>query len=159
MKKNSLIALIATGLATLGGAILYLNNKIRFVDVPVGEYRISGNTLSSDGFSVCSGVILDYGDGAIMAHAPPSVMARYIPIGVNTRNVVSTLNRELRNKHIDPTECQAIVNAGTVESLYRIKKDLAEIGVSIREEALEKEARNLIYNPKTNELIINYISR
>ena len=69
--KKGLIALLTSGLVALGGTAAYLN-RTSPIDVPAGEYRISEEPLSSKGFSICSGVILDYGDGAIMAHAPPS---------------------------------------------------------------------------------------
>lgn len=155
--KNRLIALIAAGLAILGGTVSCFNSKIKPINVPAGEYRLSEEQLRSEGFSICSGVILDYGDGAIMAHVLPSFQSPRDSNYVNTRNVVSNLTRELESRGVNPKSCQAIVNAGMVESLYRIKQDLLDRGILVKESSLEEKGRNLTYDPKRNDLTISYI--
>jgi hypothetical protein len=143
---------------TLIGCLILISswayNTTRTTNVPVGNLRFSrGKILSSKDFSVCSAVVLDYQENAVMAHTPP--FRRPIPYSqnsdkLNSINVVEKLAQKLLEEGIDPEESQAFVSAGSERSFVNIYFALRERGIPICEIRIDRKPRDVEYNPKTN---------
>lgn len=124
------------------------------VEVPISELRyVNNQKLRSADFTVCSAVILDYGDSGVMAHVKPY---RNNKETIDAENVVTYLSDELRKHGIDPRKSEAIVNTGFSLSLESIKQQLKKEGIKLRSFSLETRLRDVEYNPKSNELNVFY---
>ncbi|MDD5192477.1 MAG: hypothetical protein PHH54_06360 [Candidatus Nanoarchaeia archaeon] len=169
--KNKLAIILTLIAATIFGLNSWTrlnearSNKI--IDVPIARARYSnGEVLESMDFISCSALILDYKDKAIMAHAPDEEYANYMfewgvpPEGndVYIGNVVKYLSNEMREKGINPKECKAFINAGSERGLEKITNDLKEAGIGVESSKLDQNPRNMRYDPKTNNLTVNYRS-
>ena len=161
MEKGLLTLLAGTALS-IGGS----SPMEDYVDVSTGQVGYSqGRKIKSDQFGLCSALILDYGDNAIMAHAIPSSDSRifegfYLDMSgryqMFTDNVVEKSVKELNKMNIPLSSVEAIVNSGEPKGLKEITNKLNEYRIKIRKTSLESNGecreRSVRYDPQGDTL-------
>jgi hypothetical protein len=124
------------------------------INVPVSEMIFSeGRVLESNDFSVCSAVILDYEDSAVLAH---SKVRKNSTESFDSTNVVDYLREVLLRKGIDPKKSKAIVNSGFKGSLNSILRQLEYAEIPVVYKKLDPNFRDIEYNPRTDKLRVIY---
>ena len=167
VKKSARKALFG-GLAglTLAGCGNGLNNHLgRQLDIQAkeniqsGELKYSnGKELRSEGFAICSALILDYGNSAVMTHAIEVNDNQNGDDLIDVDRVVEISARKLEDEGINPIESEAIVDAGSKSSYDKILTELNRRGIKVRSASYVLEGsprvRDISYNPVTNKLIV-----
>ncbi|MAG02885.1 hypothetical protein CMI42_06105 [Candidatus Pacearchaeota archaeon] len=130
------------------------------IDIPISQIRYSnGRKLRSEGYSICSTLVLDYKDHALMSHVAPFMGGGTYsldPNYVNASNVVEESVKMIEQKGINPRNCEAIVNSGDIFSLDKINQDLNDLGITIKESKFDSKPRDLEYDPRSNTLTVEY---
>tara|TARA_Y100000310_G_scaffold341089_1_gene439065 strand:- start:6834 stop:7295 length:462 start_codon:yes stop_codon:yes gene_type:complete len=143
-------------------ALAKIWNKIRSrgsleeaVIVGTGHMRYSNGPVISRDFAYCSAVVLDFGNkGVLFTHTFPS---RYFnDSAINSSNVVAKLVEGAEQRQLDPRKSQALVNAGSEESLDRIVDNLKSEGVPniVVNRDLAPACRDVSYAPNQGYLVI-----
>lgn len=166
MKKLGLIGglVLTIGLA---GAVNKFQNSFKKSEfnkttnsIDMGSIKYITSPAKSLDFFSCTGVILDYQNKAVFAHATPwyiynremikrkalNPSSDYLDtdeVGVdyletNGANVVKKLIRESERRGLDPKEGKAIVIAGEKEELEEILSNLHAEGISVKTQKLYK---------------------
>ncbi len=128
------------------------------VNVGWGEIGYNRGPLTSERFSSCSAVILDYGDEALLAH---SFNGEYGPTSFDqicTGNVVNRLVEESGRRGFYLRMSKAIVNAGWETDLRKIIGDLEKYGIRVQEANFSEFEfgfeRDVHYDPESDLLSI-----
>ncbi len=159
--KNILLAGMALGVAG-SSRLPETNIESNSVSVPWGEFGYTTNTkdIHSKGYASCSAVVIDDGDGAILAHAFPSEGVEFLQYSVDAENVVDKTIGDLRAKGVDVASCRAFVSAGNKKDLNEIVSDLRDYKIEIDFISLDEGiARNIKYSPKSNNFKVDYVGR
>ena len=123
------------------------------------------NNLISDKFGLCTALILDHGQGALLAHAVPSddvgvLETLYFTSDIFTGNAVEKSVEELARRGIPTRNVKAIVHAGEGKGLDRIIDDLHQREIKISYIHLEPERsfrhRSIEYNPLNDNLNVEF---
>jgi len=133
------------------------NIKEKPIEVPVGRIKHNSGPLISHGFTLCSALILDFGNEAIMAHALPLGTPGHIYKGpyATQRTVVQKILEKTLEKGLDFSKAKAIIHTGEKETLERISADLSKFKIPIEVTNLHKDPskdRTILYDPSTSYL-------
>lgn len=138
----------------------------RTIEVPAGEFRDAKNNdmLYSEGYFGCSALVIDYGDGALLAHALPESEEHWRGRNLNTisylhtDNVVEQTVGYIRNNGINPKSCFAIVDAGQEKDMKIILRDLRHEGIRVKKSMCANfKGRNVSYTPSDNKLYVDIL--
>lgn len=112
--------------------------------------------LVSEGFAVCSAVILDYENKAVFAHALPSGVRSPQGGPINADNVVEYLCLEVSKHGIKPEDTRAFIDAGSQEDIEIIKRGLERRGIKIEEAIVDPATcfnlKTISYDPVSNKM-------
>ncbi len=128
------------------------------IAVETGHLAYSnGRSFISRYFYGCSAVVVDCGNKAVFAHAMPPVRPNSED-AVNVYNVARKIDEEIRNRTMNKDRCEAIINAGGDQYLGILVRDISERGIRIRraDNGNNGFARDVFYDPLTNELVVYY---
>lgn len=132
------------------------------VSVNTAEIGYNKGPLYSNSFSICSAVILDYGDNAFLAHALPPIFSSSGDM-LHYDGVVEGLIEESKKRNLDPKKGLAIVNTYSRRSLNKLVRELKKYDIPVRVVKTKPSAkklvstgflRNVLYLPKSDSLII-----
>lgn len=154
---KTLMFTLASGALAISGCNNHTEKPIKIETGEVGY--TSSAPIESHGFNECSALILDTGEGAIMAHAfyitPRGAKNPYRSSGyiVDIGNAVDKSVEELSKYGINPQDCEAIIVAGTEDAMETLKGDLSRFSIPIRTARVGKgDSRSVSYNSRTNTL-------
>ncbi len=107
--------------------------------VMTGKIDYNRGVIYSEEFYHCSGVILDFGDDALMAHSlPKPVLEEYgYVFDLHVNNVVERLTEEAGSRGLEISEATAYVNGGSREYLDIVCSDLAEKNIPIADSNID----------------------
>lgn len=118
--------------------------------VNAGRLEYNDGPLISHGFLTCSGVIFDYGNEAIMAHALPGTSWTAYD-GLGSDKVISKMIEESNSRGLDYRKAKIILNVQNKVSLDTIVNDLKQIG--LKPNIVQKDRMN---NSKLDSVSIYY---
>lgn len=117
----------------------------------------SSKSLKSAQFVSCSALVLDHGDDAVLVHAMPGDKIMYRSV-VNVANAVDFASTMMRCHGIDPSKCQAYINAGSSSDLDTLLGDLAKQKIHVQKSSVSPATlynpREVSFDPVTNDFSV-----